>query len=291
MVREQDFQLKDKAMSHPFDATLKEILGHDPADLKPAFAFPAMEPARPLNVDLSTVSAATDVAFGFGAPLAEIVDLNVQSGPDADVVARLHLYNAAFYLKFKVAVRSILVLLRPKADGGGLDGKLAYESGGKRVEFEYEVVRLWQQLVQPFLHGGLGLLPLAPLCEALRDVVREIDRRLALEQDHAHAVRLMTAAFILTGMRVAKETLPSIFDGVKIMHESTAYDAILDEGRVEGRVEGEIRVLLRLGRKQFGPPDAATEAALTAVQDLGRLERMADALLTAKSWEELLRTS
>jgi len=51
-------------MSHPFDATLKEILGHDAADLRPAFALPAIQPARPLNVDLSTISAATDLAFG-----------------------------------------------------------------------------------------------------------------------------------------------------------------------------------------------------------------------------------
>jgi len=291
-------------MSHPFDATLKEILGHDPADLKPAFAFPDLEPARPLNVDLSTISAATDVAFGFGLPLTEIVDLNFQSGPDPDVAARLHLYNAAFYLKFKVPVRSILVLLRPKAETGGLDGILTYLCGGKRVEFEYDVVRLWEQPADAYLHGGLGLLPLAPLCqldkdkplaEALRDVVRQIDRRLALEKDHAHAVRLMTAAFILTGMRVAKETMATIFDGVKIMHESTAYDMILDEGRVEGRVEGEIRnnhrILLRLGRQRFGAADAATEAVLTAIQDLNRLERMTDALLTVTSWEELLRTT
>jgi hypothetical protein len=40
---------------------------------------------------------------------------------------------------------------------------------------------------------------------ALAEVVREIDRRLATEADHAQAVRLMTASFILTGLRVPKE--------------------------------------------------------------------------------------
>ena len=101
---------------------------------------------------------------------------------------------------------------------------------------------------------------------------------------------VINAAFILTGMRVAKETLASIYDGVKIMHESTAYDMILDEGRVEGELRVSHRLLLRQGRKQFGPPDTQTEAALTAIQDIARLERMADAVLTAKSWEELLST-
>src|SRR5438067_877581 len=102
----------------------------------------------------------------------------------------------------------------------------------------------------------------------------------------------MTAAFILTGLRVAKETLASIYDGVRIMHESTAYDLILEEGRVEGLREGELRtyhrLLLRLGRKRFGPADAATESALTSIQDLDRLERMAEAVLSATSWQEWL---
>ena len=75
-------------------------------------------------------------------------------------------------------------------------------------------------------------------------------------------------------------------DGVRVMHESTAYDMILDEGRLEG----EIRLLLRLGRKRFGPLDAADEAVLKSTKDPERLERLADAILTVRSWEELLST-
>ena len=61
-----------------------------------------------------------------------------------------------------------------------------------------------------FLGGGLGLLPLAPLCrlpaelpaeQALRAVIHHIDQRLAGGAPHAEAVRLMTAAFVLAGMR------------------------------------------------------------------------------------------
>src|SRR5205085_7957705 len=126
------------------------------------------------------------------------------------------------------------------------------------------------------------------LQEALADVVREIDRRLLLEADHAHAVRLMTAAFILTGLRVPQKDLPSIYDGVRIMHESTAFDVILDEGRVEGDLRTSHRWLLRLGHKRFGAADSATELALTSIKDLERLERMAEALLTVNSWQELL---
>jgi len=156
--------------------------------------------------------------------------------------------------------------------------------------------------VETFLHGGLGLLPLATLCQmpadkaltdALREVVREIDRRLGKETSHAAAVRLMYAAFILTGIRVRREEAEAIYQGVQNMSELTAYDEMIEEidkGERRGELRGRIRFLLRQGRNKFGPPDAATEAALTAIQDLDRLERLADAVFTATSWQELLAT-
>ena len=111
-------------------ATLKEILAPRPEDFAGVFRFPPLKPALPLNVDLSTISAATDVAFGFGAPLQEIVDLNFQSGPDPTLPSRVHLYNAAFHHRYQVPVRSLIVLLRPKADAPNLSGKLTYTCGG-----------------------------------------------------------------------------------------------------------------------------------------------------------------
>src|SRR5207248_8650669 len=120
------------------------------------------------------------------------------------------------------------------------------------------------------------------LPDALREVVREIDRRLIQECEHAQAVRLMTAAFILTGLRVKKEQLASIYQGVRVMHESTAYDMAVEEGEIRNSH----RVLLRQGRKLWGSPDATVESALKSIQDVARLERMAEAILTVKSWEE-----
>jgi hypothetical protein len=250
-------------------------------------------PATVLNVDLSTITAATDVAFGFGDPIQEIADLNFQSGPDSDVVARLQLYGAAYRLRYGVPVRSLLILLRPAADHAGLDGTLAYTAGQTRLQFQCEVVRMWQQPVTPFLRGGVGLLPLAPLCQtpagvplddALRQVIHEIDQRLLADVPHAEAVRLMTAAFILTGLRVPRHRMDELFRGVQIMHDSSAFE--LMEWRAE--IRRSHRLLLSLGRRRFGPPSAEAEAAVTAIQDLDRLERMVEAALTAGNWQELL---
>lgn len=288
-------------MSHPFDATLKDILGHSAADLTPVLHLPVGVPSRALNIDLSTISAASDVAFGFGQPLEQIVDVNFQSGPDNLVDARLLLYNAAYHHHYPVPVRSILILLRPAADHSHLTGLLTYRAGGSRVEFAYEVIRLWQQPLAPFLTGGLALLPLAPLCQlaadvpleqALRELIHQIDRRLTAEAPYARAVQLMTAAFVLTGLRVGKQSLSHIFRGVKAMYDSSAFTLYEEKGRQEGRQEGRVeeshRLLLRLGSKRLGVADSATEAALRAINDIDRLERMADTVLTASSWQELL---
>jgi hypothetical protein len=108
-------------MSHRFDATLKNLVADHPDDFS-VLGLPTGEQATPLNVDLSTIFAATDVALGFGKPLRETVDLNFQTGPDVGLPGRLLLYNAALYARHAVPVRTILILLRPKGDAANLTG-------------------------------------------------------------------------------------------------------------------------------------------------------------------------
>ncbi len=282
-------------MPLPYDATLKALVGGHPADFATVFGLPANEPVAAVNVDVSTVSAATDVVLAFGAPVRAVVDLNFQTGPDPTLPARLHLYSAALHHKEKVPVRSVLVLLRPKADAANLTGSLAYTEGGSGVEFRYEAVRLWQVPVERYLLAGPAALPLATLCEmpadrplvdALYDVVREIDRRLGAEVTHAEAVELMTAAFILTGLRVKQPDLSSIYRGIGLMQESTAFDEAIEEGEIKNSH----RFLLGLGHHKFGAPEATTKAELQSIRDLDRMERMSVAIFTARSWAELLAT-
>ena len=76
------------------------------------------------------------------------------------------------------------------------------------------------------------------------------------------------------------------------MQESSTYQHILEEGRQEGRREGQVRhaqgVLARQGRQRFGAPRKAVEAALLAITDLERLDRMIDRVLQAADWNDLL---
>ena len=75
------------------------------------------------------------------------------------------------------------------------------------------------------------------------------------------------------------------------MHKTTAWDEVeeaWEKALLEGKVLGSRGIVLRLSRLRFGEPDDKTEAALSAIVDPDRLDRMGDAILTVKSWKALL---
>jgi hypothetical protein len=98
--------------------------------------------------------------------------------------------------------------------------------------------------------------------------------------------RLLTAAFVLTGLRVPREVATNVFQGVRAMKDSDTYMAILDEGReIEAR-----KWLLFQGEERFGAPEESVKTRLESITDLERLERLGRRLLRASSWQELLET-
>ena len=84
----------------------------------------------------------------------------------------------------------------------------------------------------------------------------------------------------------------------RALRESSTYQKILDEGRAEGLAEGRAegraeearRILVRLGTRRLKRPDARTRAALNAIDDAEHLERMAERVLDATSWTDVLST-
>jgi hypothetical protein len=284
-------------MPLPFDATLKDLVQSHPADIAALLRLHGPGEPAVLNVDLATVSAATDVTLGYGEPPTLLVDLNFQAGRDAGLPGRVRLYNALLDHRFGVPVHSLVILLRPDADATTLTGRLRYQALPRRgrVDYAYEVVRLWRRPARQLLAGGPGALPLAVLGQlpagrsdeaGLAWVVHEMDRRLRRQADPADARRLLTAAFVLSGLRVPDEIAQRTFQGVSAMRESSTYQFILREGAAEGIQ----RVLLRQGRKRLGEPDESVQAALKAITDVDRLERMSERLLEVRTWQDLLAT-
>ena len=83
---------------------------------------------------------------------------------------------------------------------------------------------------------------------------------------------------------------------MNLLRESSFYEMILREGRKEGEKRGEKKgqlrgarkLLIRFGRNRFGRPDQATRKAIQAIDDLKRLERLAERIDAVSSWADLL---
>ncbi len=284
-------------MPLPFDATLKDMVCRRPADFSAGFHLHGTGTPAVLNVELSLVSAATDVVLGFGNPPHELVDLNFQSSSDESLVERLLLYNVLLHYRYGVPIHSLVILLRPAADSPQLTGRLRYRGQGRRgwIDFRYEVIRLWQIPVRRLLRAELGLLPLAVLGQLSAGMrtercspasSRRFSGAVLSEATLGDARQIMTETFFLTGARVSREAVLRLYSGVRLVVESTSYDYVLDQGRIDALRE----TLLVVGRERFGTADEATQAAVTSLTDLDRLRRMAARLVRVNSWQELLRT-
>jgi predicted transposase YdaD len=277
----------------PFDATLKELIELD------VTSWAALVDRRPgvtvsvVDADVSTITAAADKVIRVSHPDGDcLIDVEAVSGHAGDAPEALHFYGAALERRHGLPVRSVLLLLRRETIARSATGLLERHLPGATAPyrtFRYDVLRLWELPVASFLAGGLGTLPLAGLTDEaaadLDSVVRQVTKRIQAESEGERAGQLHAATFVLLGLRYEQAVIDRLFQGVTGMEESSTYQLIKSRGAIaEART-----ILLRQGKVKFGQPASeSTARAIEAIADLSRLEALAERLLTASSWEELL---
>jgi predicted transposase YdaD len=287
----------------PFDTTTKYLVQTYPTDWVTFVGLGATtmpEPVVVVDANLSAVSAEVDKVVRVGDADPWLVHLEFQSTYDPTIGQRLLRYSSMLHLQHQIPVASVLVLLRPEADGSAIGGeyRLGLPGSEPYLWFKYEVRRIWQESARTLLAGALGTLPLAALgADSPAEVpalLRAMEERFAREAPPAEAARLRVVTYTLLGLRYPRDVANQLMRGLRNMRDSSTYQAILDEGRVEGRAEGrgdEARALLvHLGTRRFGSPDARTQAVLDAVHDPEQLDRWCRRLLDVESWQELLAT-
>src|SRR6266851_3607858 len=192
-------------MATTFDATLKDMGRESPRGFLSVFDQPPVLSTRLLNVDLSTVTRATDLVIGLGEPLVEIVHLDFQASAAAGKHADLMAYYALLFAHYAVPVHSLVILLRPKAAHANLNGEVRYEPrpGRGSMAFSYQVVRLWEYPADQLLAADLGVAPLAmlgslppevPLENGLSSVARRVVERVTEEAPPDRAKKLLADA-------------------------------------------------------------------------------------------------
>jgi predicted transposase YdaD len=288
------------AVPGPFDNTTRYLVQAYPADW---LAFLGFDPAglvEVIDANLSTVAAEVDKVMLVRGPSPWLVHLEFQSSYDSTIGERLVRYNAMLHLRDRLPVASVLVLLRPQAEGAASNGIYRVALPGRQpyLTFSYAVRRIWHEPSTDLLIGPLGTLPLAPLGEVeptvLPALLRTMDQRFAAEASTAEADRLRIVTYTLLGLRYSSDLADQLMPGIGNMRDSSTYMAIVEEGLVRGRAEGradEARTLLvYLGTRRFGPPDTQTRGVLDAVQDPDRLDGWCRRLLDVSTWDELLAT-
>ncbi len=285
-------------MPGPLDDTLKHLTELSPRDWVVQGGWAAAA-ADIIDADIATIAGAADKVIRVRGRPDWLLAVDFQAGHDTLAkLPDLLLYNSALFKRHGVPVRSLLVLLHPGADSPQLTG--LYERGLPGEPFDaalrYRPLRVWQIAPEQWLTGGLGLVPLAPLGDArpeeLPVVITGMRRRIDREAAPGLAADLWSAAFILMGLRYEQALIKRLLQGVSAMKESVTYQAILKEGLEEGITEGSIqearKILLLQGRSQFGEPSAEELAAVNAMTDVQKLEKLTVRLLRASSWQDLL---
>ena len=296
-------------MTKPYDSTSKFLLEEFPGDWLALAGLTPRGPIELIDANLSTITAEADKVIRVGGPSPWLAHFELQASRDPRIGSRLFRYNALLDDRHDLPTRSVVVLLRPEADGPELTGEYrrSLPDGPDYLNFRYEVLRVWQEPVATFLDGGLGTLPLAPVANLgttpIEEVIREIDRR--IDQSPPDLVGLLwSSTSILMGLRYPAAMIDLLVRGARQMKESTYYQFILAEGEakgvalgeargqarglLEGRVSEALRLLVRQGERRFGPASVADLALLNAITQIDRLEALIDLLVDAPvtTWPE-----
>ena len=281
-------------MTQSYDPTLKTLVEGSPADWLPLLGLPRKR-VTVEDTDLATVvSGAVDKVLRVHADAEYLLHLDFQAGHDSAILPRrLRLYNGVLDYRHDRLVLSVAVLLRREADSPQLTGAFERAFPGQEpiALLRYRVIRVWQLSVDLLLAGGVGTLPLAPISNVdesqVPDVIRRMKERLGGERQRKRAADLWAATFVLLGLRYSEAFADTIIQEVLGMEESVTYQAIIRKGRLaEAR-----QILLRLGRKQFGPADETATTALNAITDVEKLEELSERVLEVGSWQDLLHVA
>jgi hypothetical protein len=299
-------------MAKPFDATLNTLIRRHLDDwvqfLGQVVGSP-IGPAKFLERDLSFTLQA-DRLIQIDANPAYILHLELEASAALGMPDRLLTYNFTTFNAYELPVQSVVLLLRPRGNPSDLTGVLERQILGQTyLRFHYRVIRLWELPFEMLLNSGIGLLPLAMLCNDVTDPLASmirIEEKLSSEKLTAKMQLDETSAiYFLMGLRYNREEIQNLFRVMTMtLEESTTYQYVLglgqvkglakglakgrEEGRQEGEVASTVASILRLGKRRIGeaPPDIATR--IQATTDLVALQNMLDRILDAKSWQEVV---
>ncbi len=314
-------------MSKPYDSTTKFLVEGFPRDWLEFAGLGPIGRVDVIDANLSTITAEADKVLRVAEPEPWLAHVELQTSHEGHLPRRLLRYNTLLDDRHDLPTRSIVVLLRPEADGANLSGvyRRSLPGGPSFLEFRYDVIRVWEQPVESVLNGGLGTLPMAPVSDLAgmepTEVIRRMKHRISRESKPDKGL-FWSATGLLMGLRFSSKEISKLLRGVRGMKESSFYQMILEEGKAEGEAKGlamgkaeglalgeakglalgkaegvaqgeakEARkILLLVGQHLWGKPNSNVVEAINSLSDPKQVESLIEGSLQASSWDELLST-
>jgi predicted transposase YdaD len=142
-------------MSKPFDATTKHLVEARPGDWLEYAGLHAGADVGVIDADLSTITSDADRVLRVNAPSPWLVHMELQASYDRELGERALQYNVLLRRRHSLPVWSVIMLLRPEADGPEMTETVEHHLPDGRLvhTFFYEIVRAWQKPVEEVLSG------------------------------------------------------------------------------------------------------------------------------------------
>lgn len=145
MARSQQQARKPKRqpqLQQPYDSALKSLMGEEAAEILPHL-LPETEYIREENIELDRTTLKVDLVYNIkykGEP--NILNMELQTDSDSDIVIRLLKYHVGLYDKFRLPVLSMILY---PFETSLPEVPFEVKSGDeRRLTFEYRVVALWK---------------------------------------------------------------------------------------------------------------------------------------------------
>lgn len=289
------------------DVSVKHSFALRPQDWARFLGVPEQARVKAVDSDVSSVATITDKVFEVDGSISLLLHLEPMAYYDAALDVRIFEANGRLAKRHQRPVHSCVLALHRRAWGKANQGHYRATSplGHCRVDFTYQVIKIWELSPDDLLKEGVGLLPLVPLTAVsrpqLRSVINRIATRLRSEVPRAVEADLWCATYVMLGLRFDEIVIETLLSNVRdIMRESVTYRRIIAEGLAEGREqgftegherglsEGRFETILQIGTKRFGQPPKRVQEKLTAIKDPVQFDALINRLLKVSSWQELL---
>ena len=122
-----------------YDVSTKELVWDGPAAWLERFGIGPPGPVEVIDSDITALTAAANKVVEVGGPEPYLVNLELQSSHDKDLVETTWFRQAALYYRHRLPVLTVLVLLRREANSPSFTGsfEILMRDGCQTNQYNY----------------------------------------------------------------------------------------------------------------------------------------------------------